>query len=212
VPIGTASPVAVPLIFGNAFFLSSVAVRVLALFVLRRYSHDDTERQNVVIYGAGAAGIQLASALQQSREARPVFFVDDNTNLHGLMVAGLPVNAPRDLPDLLVKHRVERVLLAIQQIPEERRKALISDLSGLGVEVQILPSYVDMMAGRGISETLRTVTPDEPLGRAAVDLDVLEMAKTYSGRVVMFPGAGVAIGADLLRQLRHCTPAALVLF
>jgi len=165
VPIGTASPVAVPLIFGNAFFLSSVAVRVLALFVLRRYSHDDTERQNVVIYGAGGAGIQLASALQQSREARPVFFVDDNTNLHGLMVAGLPVNAPRSLPDLLVKHRVERVLLAIQQIPEDRRKALISAPSGLVVEVQILPSYVDMIAGRGICEPVRTVTPAALFGR-----------------------------------------------
>ncbi|WP_204115889.1 polysaccharide biosynthesis protein [Shimia biformata] len=210
--LGTSNPVSLALIFANSFFLSSVAMRIIGLFVLRFLAQDHTDRQNVVIYGAGAAGIQLASALRQSREARPIAFVDDNQNLRGLMVAGLPVHSPRDLPKLLQRHQVERVLLAIQQIPELRRKKLISDLTALGVEVQILPSYVDMMAGNGAAKALRTVTPSELLGRDSVDLDVPEMARSFAGRVVMVTGAGGSIGAELCRQLIHCNPAEIVLF
>lgn len=205
-------PIAVPLIFGNLYFLASVSVRTIGLFVIRYFSQEDSKRQNVIIYGAGAAGIQLASALNRSREARPVAFVDDNPNLKGLLVAGLPVFGPKDLSDLLIKRDVSRVLLAIQQIPEERRKTLINRLSSLGVELQILPSYVDMMAGGVPIETLRTVTPDELLGRDAVDLDVPAVAKSYFGRVVMVTGAGGSIGSELCRQLINCNPAEIVLF
>ena len=59
------------------------------------------DRKPVAIYGAGAAGIQLAAALRQAREARPMFFIDDNPNLHGLMVAGLPVHGSGKLSRLI---------------------------------------------------------------------------------------------------------------
>lgn len=210
--MGIAGPRSVPLIFGSIFFLSSVAVRVGGLYFLT-YLHDRrNERQAVLIYGAGAAGIQLASALSRSHEARPVAFIDDNPNLNGLMVAGLPVCPRSRIAYLIAKHDVKRILLAIPSSSAARQTELVKVLSEYKVEVQVLPSYVELMAGKGLEASLRTVTPDELLGRDKVDLDIPEVAKAYAGRVVMVTGAGGSIGSELCRQLVNCAPARIVLF
>lgn len=206
------SPRSVPLIFGAVFFLSAVSVRILGLRALTYLAEKENARLPVAIYGAGSAGIQLASALRQSVETRPVLFVDDNPNLHGLMVAGLPVCAPSKLADKIAKKRIERVLIALPSASEARREELIAQVSQLPVEVQVLPSYVDMMSGKGLENGLRPVTPDELLGRDKVDLDIPEIAKTYAGRVVMVTGAGGSIGSELCRQLLNCKPARIILF
>lgn len=207
------APRSVPAMFGALFFLGSVGMRVSALQIL---NHLDTlangKSVKVAIYGAGSGGIQMASALRQSSEARPVLFVDDNPNLHGLMIAGLPVYNPKELDNLITKLGVERVLMAMPSIAAERRKELARALSRLPVEVQILPSYVDMMVDGGLSSPLRTVSPDELLGREKVTLDTPEIERSYAGRNVMVTGAGGSIGSELCRQLLKCNPAKIVLF
>jgi len=202
----------VPLIFGMLFFIGSVLMRVLGLHAINYLTDRSGVRQRVIIYGAGAAGIQLASALRQSKETRPVAFLDDNSNLHGLMVAGLPVCPASDVFDLIKKYQAGRILVAMPSVPKERQNDIISNLSGLGAEVHILPSYIDMMAGNRIMDDLRLVTPDELLGRDKVALDTPEIAKAYAGRVVMVTGAGGSIGSELCRQLLSCNPARIVLF
>lgn len=211
--LGNPGPRSVPLIFGSVFFLLSLAVRMAGLSLLNYLIYDRSSiREAVLIYGAGAAGIQLASALTRSREARPIGFIDDNPNLHGLMVAGLPVCARAKINLMVAKHDVKRILLAIPSATAARQTELLKILSTYDIEVQVLPSYVDLMAGRGLETKLRTVTPDELLGRDKVDLDIPEIAKTYAGRVVMVTGAGGSIGSELCRQLINCAPARIVLF
>ncbi|MBB5514562.1 FlaA1/EpsC-like NDP-sugar epimerase [Rubricella aquisinus] len=205
-------PRSVPMIFAAMFFLGAVSLRILGLQLLLLWDWRETKRQPVLVYGAGAAGIQLASALRQAREARPVAFVDDNPTLHGLMVAGLSVHAPKALPSLIARHKIARILIAMPSASTARQKELIAALAQHGPEVQVLPSYVNIMNGETGGEALRTVSPDELLGRDKVDLDIPEIAKTYAGRVVMVTGAGGSIGSELCRQLINCKPARIVLF
>lgn len=210
--MGLSGPRSVPAIFGVLFFVGSVGVRLAGLALLNWQANLKGTHELVAIYGAGAAGIQLASALHRSREARPVCFFDDNPNLQGLLIGGLPVHAPSKLEKLISRHEIKKILLAIPTLNADRRDALIGSLSGLGIEVQVLPSYIDLMSGKDILETLRPVDPDELLGRDKVDLDTPEIAKAYAGRVVMVTGAGGSIGAELCRQLVNRKPARIVLF
>lgn len=210
--LGLPAPRSVPLIFGGVFSLSSVMMRIGALQVLILLTTKANTSHPVAIFGAGAAGIQLAAALRRSREARVVIFVDDNPNLQGLVVAGLPVCAPALLPQLVRKHNIGRVLVAMPSVTPERQKHVLDRLSDLDVEIQVLPSYIDMMAGRRLEDKLRPVAPDELLGRNKVALDIPEIAKAYAGRVIMVTGAGGSIGSELCRQLLECKPARIVLF
>ncbi|MFT6253658.1 MAG: FlaA1/EpsC-like NDP-sugar epimerase [Sulfitobacter sp.] len=206
------APRSVPLLLGLFFCIFAVAVRLVGLSLMRWLSERGGDRKPVAIYGAGAAGIQLAAALRQAREARPMFFIDDNPNLHGLMVAGLPVHGSGKLSKLILARGIQQILLAVPSMEKDRRDELIAKLSVHSVEVQVLPSYVDLMSGKGLAQSLRTVAPDQLLGRDKVDLDIPEIAKAYAGRVVMVTGAGGSIGSELCRQLLNCQPARIILF
>lgn len=205
-------PRSVPLIFGALFFVMATGARVIALYIISFFETYSGNCEAVAIYGAGGAGIQLAAALRQSNEARPVFFVDDNPNLQGLVVSGLHVYSPSKLMEKLERYDIKKVLLAMPSISQDRRTTLISKLKEDGVEVQVLPSYIDLMSGKGFDAQLKPVAPDQLLGRNKVDLDIPEIAKAYSGRVVMVTGAGGSIGSELCRQLVECRPARIVLF
>lgn len=202
------APRSVPIIFAVTFFGLSIFGRTI-LFLLIEGSWNDRGGVPVAIYGAGAAGIQLASALRRSSEVKPVTFVDDNPSLHGLIISGLFVAAPRKLREMVEKGSVKRILVAMPSMPKGQLDTLLARLGELPCEVQVLPSYVDLISGR--STQLNTVSPDALLGRDKVALDVPDIAKAYAGRSVMVTGAGGSIGSELCRQLLECSPARIVL-
>ena len=206
------APRSVPLIFGVLFFCSVLGIRMIVLGILAVMEAWSGDKAPVAIYGAGAAGIQLASALRQSKELAPTVFVDDSPSLQGLIVSGLRVQSPSVLDALVAGGKVERILLAMPSISRARQDAILARLADLDCEVQILPSYVDLVAGKGAVGELRTVTPDALLGRDKVDLDIPDVAKAYAGRTVMVTGAGGSIGSELCRQLVGTAPAHIVLF
>ncbi|UWQ94317.1 polysaccharide biosynthesis protein [Rhodobacteraceae bacterium M385] len=201
------APRSVPIIFAVTFFGLSIFGRTI-LFLLVQRSWNDRGGVPVAIYGAGAAGIQLASALRRSSEVNPVTFVDDNPSLHGLIISGLFVAAPRKLREMVETGSVKRILVAMPSMPKGQLDTLLARLGELPCEVQVLPSYVDLISGR--STQLNTVSPDALLGRDKVALDVPDIAKAYAGRSVMVTGAGGSIGSELCRQLLECNPARIV--
>ncbi|WP_273508902.1 polysaccharide biosynthesis protein [Planktotalea frisia] len=210
--LGTSAPRSVPLIFGVVFFCGALALRMAVLATLTFMARGLGTRAPVAIYGAGSAGIQLVSALRQSSEVKPVVFVDDNPTLRGLIVSGLKVQSPDTLEAMIAKGKIERVLLAMPSISRSGQDIILKRLAALKCGVQVLPSYVDLIVGKGSLANLRTVTPDELLGRDKVDLDIPDVAKVYAGRNVMVTGAGGSIGSELCRQLIGTAPAHIVLF
>ena len=210
--LNLSAPRSVPVLFGSLFCILAVGARLAGLAFLQWSAERDFSQKQVVIYGAGAAGIQLAAALRQAREARPMLFLDDNPGLHGLTIAGLQVYNPNRIEALIEKHDIEQILLAVPSMTKSRRQAVIKSLSTYKAEVQVLPSYIELMSGQTLGDNLRTVAPDELLGRDMVALDTPEIAKSYAGRVVMVTGAGGSIGSELCRQLLNCNPARIVLF
>jgi FlaA1/EpsC-like NDP-sugar epimerase len=205
-------PRSVPLIFGVLVFCALFLIRMSVLGVLNVLATFGMQKTPVAIYGAGAAGIQLASALRQSAELAPKAFIDDNPALRGLIVSGLHVQSPEALKSLADGGKIERVLLAMPSISRERQEAILTRLAELPCEVQVLPSYVDLITGKDALNNLRTVTPDELLGRDKVDLDIPDVAKAYTARAVMVTGAGGSIGSELCRQLVGTAPAHIILF
>ncbi|NVJ98888.1 MAG: polysaccharide biosynthesis protein [Alphaproteobacteria bacterium] len=208
------APRSVPIIFASIFFLTSVTARILGAQLLYFLQHRQLKGSAVpvVVYGAGAAGIQLVSALRQSPEINPIGFVDDNPSLHGVIVCGLKVDKPAKLEAMAEDRRIERIILAIPSAPQARQNEIMAKLTKLPCEVQVLPSFVEMVSGKGPQDSLRTVAPDELLGRDKVDLDIPDVAKAYAGRVIMVTGAGGSIGSELCRQLVSCRPAQIVLY
>lgn len=206
------TPRSVPLIFGFAFFFLAVGFRMLAVTFLFGLRDLTAARAPTIIYGAGSAGIQIASALRNSSEFRPVAFLDDNPALQELQIGGLKVRAPAELPRLIEKWKATKIVLAMASISTARRLEIFENLRGLGCDVQMLPSHAELLSSGTLLDNLRSVDPDELLGRDKVDLDVPEVTKSFAARSVMVTGAGGSIGSELCRQLVDCRPRQIVLF
>ena len=56
--------------------------------------------RNVIIYGAGTTGQELAKRLAGANDARPVAFIDDDVTLQGQSIAGLKVYPASYVSDL----------------------------------------------------------------------------------------------------------------
>lgn len=210
--LGFWAPRSVPLIFGSMFFLLVVSGRLIAQAILYAMLQKVGEAVPVAIYGAGVAGIQMASALHQSREVKPVAFVDDNPALWGLLVSGLRVEKPKSLEGMVKNGRIQSVLLAMPSISRGQQARILARLESLDCDVQVMPSYADLVAGKKLTDTTTPVAPDALLGRDKVDLDIPDVAKAYAGRVVMVTGAGGSIGSELCRQLIEAGPSHIALF
>ena len=164
-----------------------------------------------LVYGAGTAGRQLVSALDNSFEMRVVGFLDDDDRLHGHVLNGKPIFSPVDLADLIESKGVTHVLLAIPSASRRRRNEILRKIGQNQVAVRTLPSFADLAEGRVTTSDLRDLDIDDLLGRESVAPNHILLAKNISSKVVLVTGAGGSIGSELCRQIIKLKPRKLLL-
>ncbi len=209
---GLGLPPLTHVLFGLGYFLLLVAVRAILLQILLEVYRRARPRRRVMIYGAGTTGTQLASALKAHESIDPVAFVDDNTSLQGVLLAGLPVYSPARLVQQAQARGVRRVLLAMPSLSQPKQAQIARRLQKLGLEVQALPSFAQLIGEETLVAKLAPVAPQRFLGRDARDGGLGKGAGAYAGRVVLVSGAGGSIGSELCRQVLACAPRRLILF
>jgi FlaA1/EpsC-like NDP-sugar epimerase len=177
-----------------------------------RQSRGRRRDVRVAIYGAGDAGNQLLMALRLGNERRAVAFIDDNLELSGRVMAGLPVYAPADLERLMKNTHATEVLLAIPSAPRCRHAEIINFLAPYPVKVRTIPGFMDLASGRVQVQDLREVDITDLLGRDPVQPHVELFERCIRGQVVLVTGAGGSIGSELCRQIVTSGPRSLILF
>ena len=182
-------------------------------FVRRAYqrSNNKVRRTNVAIYGAGNSGAQLAQALLNSVEFRPMLFLDDDLNLQKSFVHGLKIHSPLELAELIKCYQLKQLLLAMPSVELSQRREILHKLEHLPIHVRTIPGMVDLVSGSSIEE-LREIEIDDLLGRAPVSPDQELLSRSLTGKQVMVTGAGGSIGSELCRQIIRQSPKKLVLF
>lgn len=164
-----------------------------------------------LIYGAGNAGRQLASAMGNSLEIRVVGYLDDDDRLHGHVLNGLPIHDPADLAEVLADMPITDVLLALPSASSRRRNEILSALKTYKIAVRTLPALSDVATGRVSLSDVRDLDIDDLLGREPVMPNALLLSKINTGKVVLVTGAGGSIGSELCRQILAVGPEKLLL-
>ena len=184
-------------------------------FVVRYYlltRHIQPTVARVAIYGAGDAGARLSTVLSTTRAFDPLVFIDDNRSLHGRMVNGIKVHPPEDLATLIKDRNIDRVLLALPSLTRRRRREILSSLEPLGVHVQTVPEFEQLVTGQANVEDIREVDVCDLLGRDSVPPKAGLFDACIRDHSVMVTGAGGSIGSELCRQIIGLGPKRLVLF
>ena len=174
-----------------------ISSRLLANF----YLSDRLSEKRVVIYGAGSAGIQLASALRVSKEMQPVAFIDKNPSLHGTYIGGVKVLHPKKLERLSSKGRVDEVLIAMPSASKSNLKVLLKEIEEYSVKVRILPGLAELAQGKILVSELKEVDILDLLGRYEVEANQPLINKNLENKIVLITGAGGSIGSEISRQV-----------
>ena len=199
-----------PIIFLFLLAVSRMAIR-FALVDILHVARSGVPRRNVLVYGAGRAGQQLAMSLQHEPHVNVVGFLDDDIRLHGQRLDGVTVYRADQLDALLARVDIDEVLLALPRATRRRKRAIVSGLQDKALAVRSLPSVANIIDGKVTINDLRKVQIDDLLGREPVTPNELLMGKTIAGKTVLVTGAGGSIGSELCRQIIRCHPARLVL-
>ena len=164
-----------------------------------------------LIYGAGNAGRQLASAMANSPEIHVVGFLDDDDRLYGNFLNGLPIYNPFDLAEVLSDVPITDVLLALPSVSRNRRNKILNNLKPYKLAVRTLPGLSDIATGKLSLSDVRDLDIDDLLGREPVKPNDLLQNKDTNGKTVLVTGAGGSIGSELCRQIIKSKPKQLLL-
>jgi FlaA1/EpsC-like NDP-sugar epimerase len=198
-----------PVVFG----FEVVACR---LFVRRWLGGLGAKRRRVgvpraFIYGAGSAGRQLATGMTHAAEVVVAGYVDDDVLLHGRVLNGLPIFSPKHLADVVAKHGVTQIYLALPSVSRRRRNEIIQSLIPLKLQVRTLPSLIDLTHGKVEVSDLKELDIEDLLGRDPVPPNAQMLSQNNAGKVVLVTGAGGSIGSELCRQILQTEPLKLLL-
>lgn len=170
--------------------------------------------RRVLVVGAGETGTMVVREMRANPQLNmePVAFVDDNPAKIGSRIRGLPVlGTCRDIPNLVEKYRIQRIVVAIPSAPLGRQQEIVALCEQTGVLTHSLPGMYQILAGHKTITRLPQYDIPHLLNRSPVEIDPTEVGAQLRGKTVLITGAGGSIGSELCRQIARMDPKMLIL-
>ena len=83
------------------------------------------KKKNVMIYGAGEAGRQLASSLKKNKQFRVKGFFDDNNKLHKKTLLGHTIYPSSFCKELVENKKISFLFIAMPSINRHKKNLII---------------------------------------------------------------------------------------
>ncbi|MDD3926958.1 MAG: nucleoside-diphosphate sugar epimerase/dehydratase [bacterium] len=185
----------------NFLLLSSVRMAARAIASSSKQAGANKQRQ-IVIVGAGAAGMALAYQIQETMNGYKITgFVDDDPQKKNYSMRGIPVLGPTtELVDIVRRTDAEEIIIAIPSLAPERLRSMMTACEVSRIPIRILPPLKELIGGKADFAALRELRMEDLLPRAEVKLDKEAITGYLHGRTVLVTGGGGSIGSELCRQ------------
>ena len=174
-----------------------------------------SRKKKVLIIGAGDIGERIVREMKTSPSSQyePVGFLDDQGSLVGQRIHGVQVLGTRkDLARAIVVKKPHEVLLALPETNPAVIREIVSSLGSFKVSIKRLPNLKDFFKEKSAASQIRTLSLEDLLARAPVDLQSEAIRHMIAGKRVLVTGAGGSIGSELCRQIAQLQPQALILY
>jgi len=186
-----------------------VGYRVVVRELMFQQRH--TSAFKTLVYGAGSAGVQFAIASMQGDTHNIVGYIDDDETLCNTSIHGRIVYPSRTIEDLIERHGVKIIVLALPSISKLQRKKIIESLIHYQVRVVTIPTYEDLIDGKQDITQTEDISVDDLLGRDTVPpIENHMKSRTYM-KTCLVTGAGGSIGSELCHQIAKCNAKHLIL-
>ena len=172
------------------------------------------ELQKVMIIGAGLAGEKTYQEITYNPSVykKVVCFIDDDKSKQGRRIHDVTVYGGREkIIEVAKKFGVEEILLAM---PSSNRKE-VTDILNICKEtkcqIKKLPGIYQMINGDIHISDFKDVEIQDLLGREPIKVNIEDIIRYVTGKVVMVTGGGGSIGSELCRQIAASGPKQLII-
>ena len=164
---------------------------------------------DVVIYGAGSAGALLLKSILLESKYKVRLFVDDDYQLCGRNLNGIPIENPRILKE--ISNDIKFLFLAIPSLQRNRKKEILDSLLKFNFTVLKIPSIKEIISNKSKISDLRPIEIEDLLDRKKIDKNIFLLENIYKNSTVLVTGAGGSIGSEICRQILDISPKKLIL-
>ena len=198
-----------PIFLSLIIFLSRGTVR----YIINQIEQNSSKllKQNLLIYGAGSAGRQLADLIYKIPNMSVVGFLDDNPNLWGHRINNKKIFNPLDLSKLTKKSKVDKIFIAIPSIKKGQHSNILSKLQKYLIPVKILPNINNIIDGQINLSNFKTPDFNDLLGRDVIKDHYSFPSKSVTGKTVLISGGGGSIGSEICRQTFQLLPKTIII-
>lgn len=213
---GSALIIPASVIIINYVFTSFLLVTSRFIFkaVYQTLFDRGRSKVNVLIYGAGTAGMLTKNTFSQDKNTfyNVIGFIDDNPSKQGKVIQGVKVFGASVLDtEFVEKKEVTEVILSIHNISNVRKREIIDLCLLHNIKVKSVPPIERWINGELTSHQIKAVKIEDLLQRDEIMLDKAMIRADIFEKVVLVTGAAGSIGSEIARQLLHYRPAQLIL-
>lgn len=195
-------------------FLLIVSRFLMFLTRMKGITKSDINSENVLIYGAGEAGVLLVkeSRINPNFSYRIVGFLDDNPNKKGGKVYGLKVlGGLEDVEKIVEKNDVSKIIISMPSAEQSKISNILKELNKLkDVSVKILPNVDNLIEEGNLSTQLRNIKLEDLLGREEIKINTKEVFDFIQDKIVFVTGGGGSIGSELINQIAKYNPKKII--
>ena len=181
-------------------YLFSINFLMYVYYFIRNRSSVDKTKQ-VVIFGAGKAGIKLEDEYANT-EYKVKYFVDDDKIIQNRSIDAVTVLSRDKIKDKLRYKKAHLLVIAIPSASKDKIKDIYEDLSSCFKEVQVLPSIDEILKEKDFSTQLKDISVEDLLARYPADLDKSKISSFLYEKTILVTGAGGSIGSEICRQCK----------
>ena len=195
-------------------FLLIVSRFLMFLTRMKGITKSDINSENVLIYGAGEAGVLLVkeSRINPNFSYKIVGFLDDNPNKKGGKVYGLKVlGGLEDVEKIIEKYDVSKIIISMPSVEQNKISNILKELNKLkDVSVKILPNVDNLIEEGNLSTQLRNIKLEDLLGREEIKINTKEVFDFIQDKIVFVTGGGGSIGSELINQIAKYNPKKII--
>ena len=195
-------------------FLLIVSRFLMFLTRMKGITKRDVNSENVLIYGAGEAGVLLVkeSRINPNFSYRIVGFLDDNPNKKGGKVYGLKVlGGLEDVEKIVEKNDVSKIIISMPSVEQNKISTILKELNKLKeISVKILPNVDNLIEEGNLSTQLRNIKLEDLLGREEIKINTKEVFDFIQDKIVFVTGGGGSIGSELINQIAKYNPKKII--
>lgn len=178
-------------------------------------SKGNTERQNIMIIGAGAAGLVLLREYHNSYYLtdRVKIFIDDNAQKWNKYLDGVLIEGGRDkILESVEKYQINKIILAMPSADRKDIRDILEICKKTDCQIQTVPGVYQLVNGEVNVSKLRNVEIEDLLGRDPIEVNLDEILGYIKGKTVLVTGGGGSIGSEICTQLAEHEVGHLIIF